>query len=258
MRQLRPEASALVELGILFLPAIPAYIWFWPHVSGTAIASVAESLAYLYVFGGALFIGLRRWTWSQLGVNRLGIGLSLICGAVLIAERALAQVVLGLPLTLRPFSLGRVVGEVVFYLGLVGVVEELLFRGLMFRALENWRGPGLAVFGSALGFALWHIGWAGPLIVVHFGLGLVFGLIRWRAGGIVGLVFVHGLFDLMAVETQTPPNIGSIDQLLQIVIVNRPALFIGDALLLALIFYLWIGRQGLLPLGHGGQSGSIR
>ncbi|HKZ70073.1 MAG TPA: hypothetical protein VJ020_08330, partial [Anaerolineales bacterium] len=66
------------------------------------------------------------------------------------------------------------------------------------------------------------------------------------------------LFDLMAVETQTPPNIGSIDQLLQIVIVNRPALFIGDALLLALIFYLWIGRQGLLPLGHGGQSGSIR
>lgn len=258
MRRLRPEASALVELGILFLPALPAYLWFWPRIGDTASAYVAEALAYLYVLGGALFIGLRRWTWSQLGVNRLGLGLSLICGAVLIGERAIAQWALGLPLTLRPFALGRVVGEIIFYFGCVGVVEELVFRGLMFRALENWRGSGWAVFGSALGFALWHIGWAGPLIIVHFGLGLLFGLIRWRAGGIVGLIFIHGLFDLVAVETQMPVGLETIDQLVQVVIVNRPALIVGDALLLALVLYLWKGRPRLQSISPGGSSRSLR
>ena len=66
MRTLRPEASALLELGILFLPAIPAYIWLWPNVSETDRLYPVQSLAYVYVLGGALFIGLRRWTWDQL------------------------------------------------------------------------------------------------------------------------------------------------------------------------------------------------
>lgn len=256
--RLRPEISTLVELGILFLPAIPAYIWYWPNVSGTALSEAAESLAYLYVLGGTLFIGRRRWTWSQLGLNRQGLGVSLICGAVLISERALAQLALGLPLTLRPFNLWRIVGEVVFYFGLVGLVEELLFRGVVFRALENWRGPGLAVLGSALGFALWHIGWAGPFIIIHFGLGIVFGLIRWRAGGIVGLILVHGLFDLVAVETQTPASIETLGQLLNSGIANRLALFVGDALLLAMLLYLWLSRQRPQPVGHGGSSPRAR
>lgn len=252
--RLRPETSALVELGLLFLPAIPAYLWYWPNVSGTALSEVAESLAYLYVLGGTLFIGRRRLSWSELGLNRWGLGVSALCGAVLISERALAQLALGLPLTLRPFDLWRIVGEIVFYFGLVGLVEELLFRGLMFRALENWRGPGLAVLGSALGFAVWHIGWAGPLIILHFGLGIVFGLIRWRAGGVVGLIFVHGLFDLLAVETQTPASIETLGQLLNSGIANRLAVFVGDALLLAMLLYLWLSRPPPQPVGQSGPS----
>jgi membrane protease YdiL (CAAX protease family) len=208
-------------------------------VSGTEYFDVVQSLVYVYFFCGALFIGLRRWSWSQLGLNRRGIGLSLVCGGVFIAERFLAQLALGLPLGLRPFGLLRVAWEVFFYFVLVGMVEELLFRGLMFRALEDWHGPALAILGSSLGFALWHIGWAGPFIVVHFLIGIMFGLIRWRAGGIAGLIVVHGLFDLLAVETQTPATIETIGQLRHLTIANPVAVMVGDFLLFALILYLW-------------------
>ncbi len=239
MHKLRSEASALIELGILFLPGIPALIWLWPRLSGTPLNDLAQCLVYVYFFCGALWIGLRRWTWSQLGFSWRGLGLSLVCGGILIAERPIAYLALGLPLGLRLFDLGRIAGEVFFYFVFVSLVEELLFRGLLYQILEAWRGPALAIFGSALCFAVWHIGWAGPLIVAHFFLGVVDGLIRWRAGGIAGLILAHGLYDLVGVEMQAPIAINGINQLLHLTFVNRAAVMLGDALLLGMLLYLW-------------------
>jgi len=240
MRKQRLEISALIELGILFLPSIPAYIWLWPNVDDSRYVDLVNSLVYLYVLGGTLVIGLRRWSWHQLGVNRLGIGLSLVCGGVFVLEQPISRWALGLPVNLRPFDLWRILGEVIFYFGLVGVVEELLFRGLVYRLFENLRGPGLAIFGSSLGFALWHIGWAGPLIVGHFLIGVIFGLIRWRAGGILGLVFVHGLYDLVNVEIQSQLTSHLLENLSNLKIANPAAVVLGDTLLLGLVLYLWL------------------
>ncbi len=256
MSRLRPEISALAELGLLFSPAIPAYIWLWPNVSGTDLFYAVQAAVYIYVLGGVLFIGLRRWAWDQLGLNWRGMGLSLVCGAVLLAERLLAQRALGLPLGLRPIALWRIVGEVAFYFGLVGLVEELLFRGLIFRALENWRGPDLAILGSSLGFALWHVGWMGLLVIAPFLLGLLFGLIRWRAGGIVGLIAVHGLFDIVGVETATPVPFETIGQLLQIRIADPLAVVVGDALFLGMILFLWKIQPRLVPGRRDGHAGN--
>ena len=96
MRKYHPGVPALIEVGILFLSAIPAYIWLWSAVRGTELLYPVQSLAYVYVLCGTLFIGLRRWKWGQLGLNRHRIDLSLACGTVLIAERLLAQLALGL------------------------------------------------------------------------------------------------------------------------------------------------------------------
>ncbi len=70
------ELSALIEIGIMFLPAIPAYLWVWPNLSA-AIYWPFQIIVYLYILAGTLFIGLRRWSWSQLGVNKKGIGIAL-------------------------------------------------------------------------------------------------------------------------------------------------------------------------------------
>jgi hypothetical protein len=68
-----PSLSVLLEIGILFLPAIPAYIWIWPNLS-TMQNDIFQVIVYIYVLVGALFIGLRRWNWNQLGLNYKGIG----------------------------------------------------------------------------------------------------------------------------------------------------------------------------------------
>ena len=57
-----------------------------------------------------------------------------------------------------------------------------------------------AVWGSSFGFMLWHIFGQGPVIgAATFVIGLAFGAIRWQAGGIVGLIVLHGLWDLETV-----------------------------------------------------------
>ena len=61
-----------------------------------------------------------------------------------------------------------------------GVVEELLFRGLLFALLLRWRGGAWAVVGSALAFGAVH---ADPhLSLIAAILGLQLGLLRYVAG----------------------------------------------------------------------------
>ncbi len=240
MRKLRPEISALLETGLLFLPAIPALVWLWPNLPGRWVDPV-QALVYVYFFAGACWIGRRRWSWGELGLSARGLVLGLACGGVLIAEQFLAYAALGLPLTLRPIDLPRLLWDAFFYLALVGLVEELLFRGLVFRALQGWLGPAAAIFGSALAFAIWHVGWAGPLIAAHFLIGAFWGLVRWRAGGILGLIIVHGLDDLVNVWTGSPAGITSLDRLFHLRIARPAAGIAGDFLLVAVIVYLlWV------------------
>ena len=220
----------------MFLPAIPAYVWLWPNVAQEASVLV-QSAVYLYLLAGCLIIGLRRWNGSQLGLNREGIGISLLCGTGVVAAMALGRLATDLPLGLQPLTFERLLSELLFYFGLVGFVEELLFRGLIYRVLDEWRGAGLAILGSALAFGLYHAGWAGSLGVLSITvLGLVFGLIRWRAGGILGLIVVHGLFDVVSKEMY--PSL-TVEQAAHVSVVNPFVALVGDVLMLSIVVYLW-------------------
>lgn len=42
---------------------------------------------------------------------------------------------------------------------IVPTEEEILFRGYIFRALLNWRGPWLAAPTAGVAFAATHVGW---------------------------------------------------------------------------------------------------
>lgn len=231
------STSALLEILFLFSPALPAYIWLWPKVAGTELYELFHVLTYVYFLGGSLFIGLRRWSFDQLGLNRKGVGLSLFWGACFTLGRTLAYISTNLPFEPQPFSLARIGGEILFYFGLVGFVEEFLFRGLIYHALEEFRGTRLAIWGSTIAFGIYHIGSQGSLGA--FGtaiIGLIFAVIRWRAGGILGLVFIHGLADLIAVETQ--PSL-DLTQMGQIQIEEPILLILSYILLLGPVLYLW-------------------
>jgi membrane protease YdiL (CAAX protease family) len=184
-------------------------------------------------------IGLRRWSLNELGVNRNGLGLSLACGLALLTGRLLA--ILSIDFNLEPpyLTLTGMVGDILFYFLLVGLVEELLYRGLVYRALDEWLGVRWAIWGSSLGFGLWHIFGQGPLIgIATLLIGLIFALIRWRAGGILGLIVIHALWDLQAVWLVASSN-ADILTVIPPTIPHPILLTVGLALMLLVPIYLW-------------------
>jgi membrane protease YdiL (CAAX protease family) len=241
MDSLGRERSAIMELVILFLPAVPALIWLWPNLHDENLQTAVQAAAYVYVLAGVLWIGRRRWSWKELGITHRGFWLGAVCGGVLILLRILALLGFRLPVAFKPIQAFPFLWDIVFYFYFVALTEELLFRGLLFRALEDGWGPAAAIIGSAAGFALWHVGWAGPLMIGHFVLGLYFGLIRRRSRGILGLIAAHGLYDLLASQlTDSIP----LDRILQAIERGEVAaawFLLGDALVLGAIVYLiWV------------------
>jgi membrane protease YdiL (CAAX protease family) len=239
-----PSLIALLEVGILFLPAVPAYLWLWPILKGTQ-NDIVQIIAYIYVLTGTLFIGRRRWSWSQLGLNRQGIGLTLACGLIILTGRLM--IILSIAWDVHPYQLTwlRLAGSLIYYFGLVGLVEELLFRGLVYRLLEDWRGVRWAIWGSSIGFLLWHIFGQGPLVgLATLLIGLLFALIRWRGGGIVGLIALHALWDLETVFLVSDSSAAILSPG-TISFRNPTIIWLGMALLLIVPVYLIWGHPRL-------------
>jgi membrane protease YdiL (CAAX protease family) len=237
LQKIPPGLSALLEVGVLFLPAIPAYLWVWPNVEGTT-AEVFQIIAYLYVLAGTLLIGLHRWSLNELGVNRKGFGLTLACGLAILAGRLLIILVTDFGLERPQYSPLGLLGRVVYYIGVVGLVEELLYRGLVYYALQTWLGVRWAIWGSTLGFVLWHVFGHGLLVSAGaFLVGIIFATIRWRGGGILGLVLLHGLYDL---ETTLLVSDQEIADLSRLGIQNIFLAYLGFAMMLIVPVWLWV------------------
>jgi len=91
---------------------------------------------------------------------------------------------------------------------LAPVVEELMFRGFLLKAIEQRRGPKRALVWSSLLFALFHllgIGGGNPLIAAAiiipqlFLVGLVLGRQVQRKGRLGPAIFTHAGFNLIAI-----------------------------------------------------------
>jgi membrane protease YdiL (CAAX protease family) len=249
-QQLHPSLSALIEVGTMFLPAIPAYLWVWPHIEGVSFW-IFQSLVYVYVFIGTLFIGLRRWRLPELGININGIGLSLVCAVFILAGRLLIIRSVDLGLSPPQYSCSELIWGVLFYIGLVALVEEFLYRGLVYHALDELLGTRWAIWGSSLGFLLWHIFGQGPIVgLTAFFFGLIFALLRWRAGGILGLILLHGFFDLetfLLVSDSSQEILGAIDTG-QPEMINPILIFLGLGLMLFVPLYLWLLHPRMVRL----------
>ena len=87
---------------------------------------------------------------------------------------------------------------------------------------------------------LWHIFGQGPVIgVTTLVIGLAFALIRWRAGGIVGLIVLHGLWDLESTLLVAGDNATIFSQGYP-AIASRGLLLLGTALLVLTPLYVWL------------------
>ncbi|MBC7227264.1 MAG: CPBP family intramembrane metalloprotease [Thermoflexales bacterium] len=178
--------APLIRLISLSLPlqSVPLVYWY-------LIISVP-----LYV---ATFI-VRRWIlqipWDQVGLHGRGLTLQVL------------MLFLGLPLgmleyqILRPVPLisgwnpGEFLMAALILLISTGLVEELIFRGVMQQVAMEMMGKQGVVYVSAI-FAVLHIGHRSLTDVFFvFGVALLFSWFVQRTRSIVGVSLTHGLINI--------------------------------------------------------------
>lgn len=183
-----------VALGPLIAIVPVAGILIW-GVGLEPAGRLTRGISYASLFLVCVALGRWRFSLQSIGLARKNIGRGFIYAIVVLIAG------LGLMLAVQPpeglADIGPMIwSPILFYLA-VALAEETWFRGLIFKALHDWRGATLAVFGSAALFGLMHVpthGWQGLLFSLS--IGLPYAVVRLRTNNILGLITVHWLTNL--------------------------------------------------------------
>jgi membrane protease YdiL (CAAX protease family) len=208
-----------IGLGVSLLVAAPLVD---PNAGSTDKEQVPALIAAL--FGQS--VGVVGWLWyvaRQKGLGSLrddfglvfrprdvlwvagGVALALVSGWLLIPVTELADLKESTQDVVRLFEdSSGITQRVLFTVGVVfvaPVAEELLFRGALLRALLRKTTPPVAVFISALAFALLHVV-GDPGTAYYLSAFLLLGLVSgWRAlrtGSVSQSIALHAGFNLLA------------------------------------------------------------
>jgi uncharacterized protein len=98
------------------------------------------------------------------------------------------------PAALIPdLSLVNLVALAIVMVFLVGLTEELVFRGFLMGSLEKHWGVYLAAFTSALIFSIMHSGYSSvPYLLYVFLVGLLLAVLFLRTRSLMFVVLIHG------------------------------------------------------------------
>jgi membrane protease YdiL (CAAX protease family) len=205
-------ALALIGMTYLISDLISGLLLHLLHLRdqptiAIVIGTLMLNVVSIFVIGGFLALhGRSPWDWGVLGWQRVPRGARLgLAGLVLALPFILALSLLsakifgaGNPHPLIPLVEQSDSALFQLYLALVAVVlaplvEETLFRGLLFRALNTQMAfwPAAAISGAA--FALGHAQPAALLPI--FCLGMLFAFLTRRTGSLVPSATAHALFN---------------------------------------------------------------
>jgi len=179
--------APLIRILSLSLPLayFPRYAWYL--LAGLAVFLAA--LALMRVMGVGLHdVGVTfRKPFTQLAVAAAGAPLGVIEYFILKPEY------------LAPgFNLLELMLLALALIFSTGFVEELAFRGVIQRSAVEVLGWKAGLLGTAFIFAALHIGWLSILdFLFVFSIGLLFGLIVFKTGSIVGVSLSHGLTNVI-------------------------------------------------------------
>jgi membrane protease YdiL (CAAX protease family) len=182
---------------------------FYPHTAFGEIARIplvvvaGQSLAYLLILaymyvlvtrerGRPDFLAAIHWNWPSSVAVYLLVGFTLS-----LALQGLAHL-LPIPKELPIDSFFRTPAEAwalsILSITLAPLMEEFFFRGFLYPVLARRLGLPIAVFLTALAFALLHVaqlGFAwGPVLVI-FLVGVVLTMVRARQNSVAASVLIH-------------------------------------------------------------------
>jgi hypothetical protein len=225
-------------------PLRPALAFFLPTIVALAVAllsgaqlnrQMAMGLSYAPVFAAlgltSWFLGLRWYRISGMGLRGgrplfAGIGFAVLGWVALLIARLLpgipavtineaGQAVIEASLLVEVVAIGADnAGRVFFYLLLFEAFALQLWTfGLLFHALADWRGPLTAAVGSGLvfgaaGLLLFREAFVANLSSLLFFVlwGVLYGIIRLRAGSLLGIALVQALQSFTVWYVFLPPN----------------------------------------------------
>jgi ABC-2 type transport system permease protein/sodium transport system permease protein len=78
---------------------------------------------------------------------------------------------------------------------IIGILEELFFRGYLFSALRSAGGAALTILGSGLLFGLFHAPQAFDRLLPSTLMGIVLGWVCWRSGSILPGMLLHATYN---------------------------------------------------------------
>jgi membrane protease YdiL (CAAX protease family) len=151
----------------------------------------ADPAIALVVGGAALMLLAAGSPLSELGLGFSRLPLRLLGGLAL-------AVVLLLPAAVRWSDAPSMLTPLLAVAAVaVSIGEEIAFRGVLYRALEETAGPAAAVAGSALAFTAAHVlSHPAAFLPAVAAAGLLLGLWRWACKDLVAPITAHVLADL--------------------------------------------------------------
>lgn len=175
----------------------------------TRVIFFAEVAMTILVFVGPR----RRFSWEDLGLARLQPAFPL-CFIPFAAVLILALVIWGMGMVRAAGTLGEEQVTLLFVVLattlLVGVSEEVMFRGVLLHAFLGQATQKKAILISSIGFSLLHsanvLGGfsaslvAGQLLMTFF-VGIAFALVALEMRTIVPLMLFHWLWDFVMVSS---------------------------------------------------------
>lgn len=187
------ESLVLIPLYILFTSSLP---WFF----------LSQELLLPAVYSAVLALCAWHIYRKNISLREIGFRRDKMLKYVLIG------ILLGIPLgtmeyfiitpsaTFPAFEIKYLLRDLVYMVAFVGLGEELLFRGLVQRAMTNLLGWKLGLLGASLMFMVMHLTWRSiPELGFTFFAGLLFGYLYHRTGSLVAPIIAHGVSNVMLV-----------------------------------------------------------
>ena len=188
------EVSALLFVTRLVLSPFPVSV---------IQSSVAVPIIYTLILAAlVIYIWVRRLPLAEVGLTR-GSGrlpVQILVGLLIGGVLGYVELVIlhPPPIAIGPSFLVNALYVIVTMAAFVGLIEELLYRGLVLSRLAKMMPRWQAVHITAVLFALFNIGWFNPLEVIFaYGAGVVFGYLMLRYNSIAAPITAHGFCNVV-------------------------------------------------------------
>jgi len=186
--------------------AMPAVLQHLP-IDHMAILAIVVAALWFNRRPLRQYLALSPLGWGGIGRN-IGIGLAAYVGFVILIG-GLELLRSGIDVDQNAPAIPKVVIDGAMIMSLIAywfvlvvaapIVEEMQFRGLLYRGLEAKMGALATIATTSVVFGLLHyLGFGWPRAVATGCLGFLLGVIRWRTGNTTAAIVVHATINFAA------------------------------------------------------------